>query len=251
MSNVNGPNSYSHDLVFYPAYCHAASQTHFTWVKLTTSEVHHALKSRPGFEGQDVYFYLNHPVQFICLVGIVIAYEDYHEKRWLLTLDDSSGETIDIVCNKTSNHSVVRADGDGRDTEAEKRASLMRQIELGSVIKAKGTITTFRGIRQIHLERVAILLDTEAEVEFWKQRVQTFQDVLSKPWRLSKQQQKKLLQEAEGRTERRRERSIRQAAREQKDADRIVRYYEKEEQKRAQGAKFAKDAALRLQNTCD
>ncbi|KAL9622308.1 MAG: hypothetical protein Q9160_003319 [Pyrenula sp. 1 TL-2023] len=250
MSNVNRSSFKSQNLVFYPAYCHAASQTHFTWVKLTASEVHHALKSRSGFEGQHVYFYLNHPVQFICLVGVVVAFEDYHEKRWLLTLDDSSGETIDIVCNKPSNQFLVRADGEGRDIEAEKRTSLMDQIELGSVIKVKGTITTFRDIRQIHLERVAIQLDTEAEVEFWKQRLQTFQGVLSKPWRLSKQQQKKL-QEAEGRAERRRERSSRQAAREEKDADRIVRYYEKEEQKRAQGAEVAKDAALRLQKSCD
>lgn len=245
---MNGPKDANpQNLVFYPAYCHVASPTHFTWVKLTTLEVHHSLKKRAGFEGQDIYFYLNHPVQFVCLAGAVVVLEDFHEKRWLLTLDDSSGETIDVLCDKSSNHFSSKSKQDGWDTEPEKCTNILSQIDLGSIIQVKGTISTFRDIRQVHLKRVKVLPDTNAEVEFWRQRVQLFGKVLSKPWYVSAHQQQKLLQEAEDRIAERHKRNTRRTAMEQKDAERIARRYEKEDRKRAEGAWAAKEAALSLQ----
>lgn len=247
MNKTNGANP--QDLVFYPAYCHTASPIYFTWVKLTASEIHHYLRTHAGFEGQGIYFYLNHPVQFVCLAGVVVVFESFHEKRWLFTLDDSSGETIDIVCDKPSNDLSNRLHGPKRDVDTENRASAIRQIDIGSVIQVKGTISVFRNIRQLHLERVRVLPNTNAEVEFWKQRVRTVERVLSKPWYLSAKQQKKLLKEADGRAAKRQERDARRAAIDRKDTERIERRYEKEERKRAQAAMAAKEAARSWQQS--
>ena len=247
----------SNSLTFYPAYCHKASPIHFSWVKLRAFDIHHALTTQPGFDGQNLYFYLNHPVQFVCLVGIIVIFEEFYEKRWLFTLDDSSGETIEIVCPKP----LIGHDVGGRrdpvqepDADVVNRERVMLQVNLGSVVKIKGTISVFRDIRQISLERIGILDDTNAEAEFWQQRAKLFKDVLSKPWLLSIQQQKALLKNFRDRNAqlairaaKRREHDAIRAAREGRHEEKIARRYAKEEIQRAHGAQEAKQAAITLQ----
>jgi hypothetical protein len=44
-------------------------------------------------------FYLNHPVQFVCVAGVVVAFDDY-KRLSVFTVDDSSGATINLTCCK-------------------------------------------------------------------------------------------------------------------------------------------------------
>ncbi|KAJ5084054.1 hypothetical protein NUU61_008633 [Penicillium alfredii] len=81
--------------VFYPAFCFKASPTHFAWVKMAAADVHR-LQRRRGFEGQNIFFYNNHPIRFVSLVGLVVARTEV-PRRTILTLDDSSGATIDVA----------------------------------------------------------------------------------------------------------------------------------------------------------
>jgi hypothetical protein len=89
----------------------------------------------------------------------------------------------------------------------------LSRIDIGSVVKAKGLISTFRSLRWIALERVEIIPDTNSEVRFWTQRIQLFADVLSKPWTLSAEEQKRLLKEAEGKVEDNKETAARRVER--------------------------------------
>lgn len=41
------------DLVFYPAFCFKASPTHFSWVKMTATDVQRLVKIK-GFEGNSI-----------------------------------------------------------------------------------------------------------------------------------------------------------------------------------------------------
>src|SRR2546423_2245560 len=237
-------------LHFYPAYCNKASPTHFTWVKLTASDIHLALRSRPGFVNHNhsisyqrqpshasapLLFYLNHPIQFICVVGLVVAFDD-NEYFWVFTLDDSSGATIDVTCRKpnkvieqnekryapqngmsvSAQDAAAAAGGkmdDGAKTEESARIEMLSRIDVGSVVKVKGTVGSFHSVRNIALERLEIIPDTNTEVRFWVQRTQLFADVLSKPWTLSAEQQKRLLKEAEGEVEDTKERVARRKER--------------------------------------
>lgn len=111
------------ELTLYPAYTFKASATWFKWVKLTAHDIHSALKPhqkyaadittalavppdrRPyGGRGRDdnplLLFYLNHPIQFVQVIGVVVALDEYFEKFWLFTVDDGSGATIDVTCQK-------------------------------------------------------------------------------------------------------------------------------------------------------
>jgi hypothetical protein len=253
---LTGPNS---TLTFYPAYCYTASPTYFAWVKLTAVDVHNTLYSRRGFEGQNLYFYLNHPIQFVYLVGVVVSYEDFHEKRWLLIIDDSSGATIEVSCPKpikkgdeNAGHEAAndRAGPDGlKLAEDQARANTLASIDIGSVIKVKGKITTFRDTRQIQLERIAIVPNTNTEMHFWEQRTKLKAEVLSTPWTLSSKEQSRLLTAAEGQTQaermqalKRQQREAARQAREDRHALLIARKYEREEVKRALAAETARKA---------
>ena len=158
---------------FYSAYCFDLSPTYNVWVKLTAADVH-ALQEQEGFEwrksdarleGQvpSVYFYLNHPIQWVCLIGVVVAF-DAHEYRFIMVLDDSSGATIEITCGRPKEQSAD-ANLDTPSTTKYTSNSMIGKtaqgntvdltgVDVGSVIKIKGSIGTFRETRQIHLERL-------------------------------------------------------------------------------------------------
>lgn len=255
---TDGLNGLNSNLTFYPAYCYKASPTYFAWVKLTAFDVHHTLYTRRGFEGQNLYFYLNHPIQFVYLVGVVVSYEDFHEKRWLLIIDDSSGATVEVTCpkpEKKADEQVEEASNEksGLDgikfAEEQARANTIASVDLGSVIKVKGKVGTFRDTRQIQLERIAIVPHTNAEMHFCEQRTKLKADVLSKPWRLSSKEQGRLLGAAQGRNKgermqdlKRKDREAARQAREKRHEERIAKKYGEEEVKREIAAEAARKA---------
>ncbi|KAF7512096.1 hypothetical protein GJ744_002809 [Endocarpon pusillum] len=255
---ASGPNGRNSNLTFYPAYCFKASRTYFAWVKLTAFDIHNTLHIYSAFQGQNLYFYLNHPIQFVYLVGVVVSYEDFHEKRWLLIIDDSSGATIEVSCPKPEEKADKNPDQASKEgseldgirlAEVQARANTIASIDVGSVISVKGKIGTFRDTRQIHLERVAIVPDTNAELQFVEQRTKSKVEVLSKPWTMSSMEQRRLLKVAEGRcntdkaqTRKRKERETARQAREIRHAERIAKKYEEDEVKRAAAAEIARKA---------
>jgi len=156
-------------LTFYPAYCFPLAPTHNTWAKLTAADVH-ALRERSGFEGQNLYFYLNHPMKWVRLVGVIVAF-DVFPTRWIMVLDDSSGSTIEVTCGRsaarvsmekgvaikdaTSLGGVTCAGEDSQiGTTATGRTIDLKGVDVGAVVKIKGGIGTFRGEKQLVLERL-------------------------------------------------------------------------------------------------
>ncbi|KAI9850166.1 MAG: hypothetical protein M1838_006011 [Thelocarpon superellum] len=179
----------SSSLIYYPAYCHVVSPTYHAWVKLTAADVH-ALQTRRGYEGQNLYFYLNHPIRFVRLVGVLVAFDAY-DTRWVMELDDSSGATISIICFAPS----AKAD---EATEKEKKEDVpdLRGIDLGSVVKVKGTVGEYRDTRQMVLKRISIVRDTAEEAHCWIELCAFRRDVLSRPWTVSAKMQRRLLKAA-------------------------------------------------------
>ena len=188
-------------LIFYPAYCFSLSPTYDTWARLTVAEVH-ALEEREGFEGtspktceyfpftgcvkdvmtsfhlylilstagQNTYFHLNHPIKWIRLVGVIVAFDEF-PTRWIMLLDDNSGALIEVTCgrpsprnNTTSSnvHNIPSADVAEPTISLEGVTSTGRPVDLdgidiGTVVKVKGKIGSFRGEKQMHLERICML----------------------------------------------------------------------------------------------
>ncbi|KAL8694386.1 MAG: hypothetical protein Q9218_000952 [Villophora microphyllina] len=259
------PNAATGHLVFYPSYCFKYSKTYNTWARLTASNVH-TLEARNGYEGQNLYFHLNHPIRWVRLAGVIVAFDDY-SNRIVMTLDDSSGSTIELFCRKeTPNNAVVDTavdaygniklngelnlpvDNEHTCTTNEGYKVNIKGIDIGSVVKVKGGISEFRGEKQITLERISVIRTTNEEAVAWTENATFYKDILSKHWIVSEQSQQEakaeamgLKREKEANKERRRKKEEREEKRHKKARKDDERWREKshkspEKKRRSSGA---------------
>ncbi len=206
----------------YPKRYFDASPTWFQWNKLTASDLQ-LLKEEPGFEGQHIYFHLNHPIRYVRLVGLVVDIVVTRGGKYvLITLDDSSGSCVEIKTEcriaKPADTAVYPSNTviDNLDVVVNLgEPSVLvdgRSLEIGSAVKVKGTIDAFRGTRQLSLARIWHVQSTSEEVKAWAETAQWRQEVLSHPWVLSREQRQEIDQrlEHEARKQRERERKKRE-----------------------------------------
>lgn len=66
------------------------------------------------------------------------------------------------------------------------------RLDIGTVIKAKGTISEFRGIKQLDLRRVWVVTTTNEEAQAWAEAAAFKQQILSAPWHISSAEHKKI-----------------------------------------------------------
>ena len=188
-----------------PARYFDASPTWFKWNALTAADVH-ALRAEPAFDGQNILFYLNHPIRFVRLVGVVVQLDATRPSafasaaRWvLMTLDDGSGECMEVKIE------LRRPEGEASQWEADvedlkvtfqleglRMWIVGQEIRVGTVVKAKGTLDAFRGVRQIRLARAAVVADTNSEAKAWAEAAQWKLETLSNPWVLTAEMMAKL-----------------------------------------------------------
>lgn len=238
-------------LIFYPAFCFRLSPTYGTWARLTATDVY-SLRERVGFEGafraylfarsislrcdvrisafcaaadtdarftgQNLYFYLNHPIKWIRLVGIVVTF-DIQPTRFIMILDDSSGSTIEVTCGRKIpppkyNNTDIRAvedylygsktaamepsEPDTRGVTATGYDIDLRGVDIGSVLKVKGGIGDFRGQRQLLLERISAVQTTTEEAAAWAENTAFKRDILGCPWIVSQEDYTAAKRKAEG-----------------------------------------------------
>lgn len=115
----------------------------------------------------------------------------------------------------------------------------MSALQPGTVVRVKGTLSTFRSQMQLHLERFWLVRDTNAEMQFLDTRLRFLIEVLSVPWVLTDEEIETLRDDAERCDERaledkRRAERIakKKIEREERHAKAIARRYEKEEYER-------------------
>lgn len=84
-------------------------------------------------------------------------------------------------------------------------------INISTVLSVKGTFDKWWGVRQIELKRVRVVRDTTEEVQAWADRSAFRNDVLGKPWALSKDELKKLEREIRKEERRTREKAKKRA----------------------------------------
>ncbi|KAL5113294.1 hypothetical protein ACEQ8H_008828 [Pleosporales sp. CAS-2024a] len=192
----------------YPAYCFRASATYDAWVKLTAADVH-ALRREQDYPEQHLYFHLNHPIRYVRLVGVVVAIDDINAKYTVVTIDDGSGANMElkIVRITRSNRDATLASSSTTTTTTTTTTTLQnvavinqcgivqvmvdsQPLDIGTVVKAKGTVAEFRGVKQLHLQRIWLLPTTDDEAQAWLDTAAFKHNVLSIPWHLTSAQHK-------------------------------------------------------------
>lgn len=166
-----------------------------TYWNISTWSTHSSL-------GQHIYFHLNHPIRYVRLVGVVVAIDDINLKYTVLTIDDGSGANIELKIvrippvdqnpvDTSSNTTIENVNVISRPGVFEVVVD-DHMLDIGSVIKAKGTINEFRGIKQLDLKRIWMVSTTNQEAQAWAEAATFKQEVLSKPWHISSAQHKQI-----------------------------------------------------------
>jgi hypothetical protein len=119
-----------------------------------------------------------------------------------LTIDDGSGANIELK--------IVRVPPSERSAVVASTKTTMKNVEvisqfgvfevmvdnqrldIGTVVKAKGTISEFRGIKQLDLKRIWVVTTTDEEAQAWAETAAFKQEVLSKSWHLTFADKKKI-----------------------------------------------------------
>ncbi|KAF2036510.1 hypothetical protein EK21DRAFT_83473 [Setomelanomma holmii] len=179
----------------YPAYCFHASPTYDTWVKVTAADVQ-SLRREPKFPEQRLYFHINYPIRYVRLVGVVVAIDDINLKYTVLTIDDGSGANIELKIVR-----IPPVEQNPVDTSSNTTIDNVNiispfgifevvvdnhKLDIGTVVKVKGTISEFRGVKQLDLKRIWVVTSTNEEVQAWTETAAFKREVLSKPWHLSR-----------------------------------------------------------------
>ncbi|RYP92834.1 hypothetical protein DL770_001005 [Monosporascus sp. CRB-9-2] len=176
--------------VFYPQYCFFLSPTFNKWCPLRATDIHD-LASHPGFEGQDVFFSLNHPIKWVRVVGVVVAVDAFHGRR-VYTVDDSTGQCIECSVEVPKPPKTGARDEDparnpaAADAAQDTVSDVPADIDVGMVVDVKGRVNLFRDRKQIKILKVQRVGSTEREVQFWNKIVDFRRDVLCRPWVLDR-----------------------------------------------------------------
>ncbi|RYP67709.1 hypothetical protein DL771_007116 [Monosporascus sp. 5C6A] len=176
--------------VFYPQYCFYLSPTFNKWCPLRATDIQD-LASHPGFEGQDVFFSLNHPIIWVRVVGVVVAVDAFHGRR-VYTVDDSTGQCIECSLEVPKPAKTgARDEEPARNPAAADAAQgavpdVPADIDVGMVIDVKGRVKLFRDRKQIKILKVQRVGSTEREVQFWNKVGDFRRDVLCRPWVLDR-----------------------------------------------------------------
>jgi len=168
----------------------------------------HALQEVSGFNGQDIWFHLNHPIKWVRLTGVIVAVDQF-DNRMVLTLDDSSGLNIEATCTAPPRESILLPQIQENTTKASERptAQVLTQlispdgpnltnIDVGAVVKMKGGINIWRDQKQIRLKAITLIKDTNDEVKCWNDALAFKKDIISKPWVVSAEEEERCHKEA-------------------------------------------------------
>ncbi|KAI0382144.1 hypothetical protein F5Y04DRAFT_253079 [Hypomontagnella monticulosa] len=176
-------------LVYYPAYCFHLSLTINKWCPLRVIDIH-GLECRPGFEGDNVFFSLNHPVRWVRVVGVVVAIDEYFGHR-NYTIDDSTGACIECCVDIPKPPKNPAKNGVAGETVAaapEPAPDPYSEIDVGMVVDVKGSTKLFRDQRQVKVQKMQRVRSTNQEVQFWNKISDFRRDVLSQAWMLEKKE---------------------------------------------------------------
>ncbi|KAL7817663.1 hypothetical protein V8C44DRAFT_355788 [Trichoderma aethiopicum] len=186
----------------YPRYCFHLSPTANAWCLLRAAEVH-ALDQHAGFEGENFFFYRNLPIKWVRVVGIVVAIEQYSQRR-IYAIDDSSGMNILAVVTypapaKPKNESTAGGrptNNDAHTTDAQV-PDPYADVDVGMVVDVKGGVSSFRNERQINVVKMVLVKGTAQEVVLWEKRTKFRREVLDVPWVLREKDVRRCRREAE------------------------------------------------------
>ncbi|KAK9368290.1 telomere regulation protein Stn1-domain-containing protein [Lipomyces kononenkoae] len=154
IAHING-------LPFYTRNTYFKSPVYDTWACLSIADVQ-ALKQIPATQTYGDHFWKNHPIKYICILGICVGVT-IRETNAIVQVDDGSGREIECI------------------TKDQTKFANVESIDPGSFVRVLGTIGYFRNAKQLDINTITVIRDSHAEVEFWEQML-ALRNIIDKPW---------------------------------------------------------------------
>lgn len=179
--------------------------------------------------GREIFHFSNHPVKWVRLTGVVVAIDEFAERR-IITLDDSSGMCVECVCScpsssppdskssfvaahlnqtgstsskagkealdnrhasgKMQGGSGMENDGNRTQPSIQKPQIPWSSLHVGSVLKVKGQVGKWRDMKQLEVIKIEVMMSTEQEVRCWEEMLKFRREVLSVPWVVSGEEER-------------------------------------------------------------
>jgi len=148
-----------------------------------------------------LWFYKNHPIRYICICGFVAAIDQVLEKFVILSIDDGSGEIVNVIIQRLRPAQMLDKENPSNtiipNVNIDSQIGVLdviidgTTIDIGTVLQVKGTVSRFRGINQIDMRRAHVVPSTKAESKFWIEMAR-WKSKISKPWKISGSQLRRL-----------------------------------------------------------
>ncbi|KAK9353091.1 telomere regulation protein Stn1-domain-containing protein [Lipomyces doorenjongii] len=148
---------------FYTRNTYFKSPIYDTWACISIADVQ-ALKQFPVTQMYGDHFWKNHPIKYICILGLCVGVT-IRETNAIVKVDDGSGREIECI------------------TKEQTRFGFVESIDPGSLVRVLGILGYYRKAKQLEIKSIAIIRDSYAEVEFWEQMLAT-RDIIDEMWML-------------------------------------------------------------------
>lgn len=150
-------------------------------------------------------------MRFVRLLGPIVAIDDLSPSTVILTLDYGSGATVEVKLSRPA-PAVPGLLVSSPQPGVTDLACRGRRLAVGTVVKAKGTLCAFRGVRQLLLRRLFLVPSTDDEAAGWASAARFRRDVLAAPWQLAPERERALKKEMDLKALRQRRKAKKRAA---------------------------------------
>jgi hypothetical protein len=134
-----------------------------------------------------------------------VAIDDINVKYTVLTVDDGSGANVEVKIVRLT-PGIYDASKCPSNTTVDNVHIVSKlgvfeltvdrqQVDIGTTIKAKCTISEFRGAKQLEMKRAWIVSTTNEEAQAWAETAAFKREVLSRPWHISSTEHKRIRKE--------------------------------------------------------
>ncbi|KAB8299987.1 hypothetical protein EYC80_000228 [Monilinia laxa] len=184
------PSSTSNLAPLQPPNLYHLSPTYQKWCALRCADII-TLKDRKVYvEGKLIHHYLNHPIRYIKLLGLIVSIDDFAHRR-VYTIDDSSGACIECVALLPSRNAPAPSTAPAPPSQQPPEPSIEHpqiqwdDMEECKIVRILGVMGTYMTMPQIQIIKMGIVGSTELERKWWDECARLKLEVLEREWRVS------------------------------------------------------------------
>ncbi|KAA8572756.1 hypothetical protein EYC84_003341 [Monilinia fructicola] len=205
---MSTPSSTSNLAPLQPPNLYHLSPTYQKWCALRCADIITLKDRRVYVEGKLIHHYLNHPIRYVKLIGLIVSMDDFAHRR-VYTLDDSSGACIECVALLPS--SSARAASQSQpapppEPSIEHPQVPWADVQECKVVRVLGVVGTYMTRPQLHIVKMGVVGTTELERRWWDECARLKREVLGREWRVSREEVARWERRERRRGERERER---------------------------------------------